>query len=324
MTAAEPMAEALAPATKSDYLGLTVQQRYSVVSQHFPPWLLTEPIEFPPHHETYGWACRVKSCDGGIGPTETRLLCKTHAHRYCGVQDSGGLDEFVRTAEPVTSSKLGWALSRRPNCLICGSNREAWKTGYCTHHGALLNKARRRTGPQKRSRDEWVNEATWRRIQRPMSPYDPCSVPRCVHDSVRIVRVDATQHRVCDGHIQHWDDWLTTDSTAAAADPPAWESFLASTPVQESVSPSSSRGQLSLVALPHGLQHEIRYALHRHANNPGRTVWRPTELQKVIDTLAASGLTSLRDSEIEDLAKNYVRKPQRRIWLIFRPQRAAS
>ncbi len=37
MTAAEPMAEALAPVTKSDYLGLTVEQRYSVVSQRFPP-----------------------------------------------------------------------------------------------------------------------------------------------------------------------------------------------------------------------------------------------------------------------------------------------
>lgn len=145
MTTAEPMAEALAPVTKSDYLGLTVEQRYSVVSQRFPPWLLTEPIEFPPHHETYGWACRVEGCDGGLGSTETRLICSPHAHEYCRLQDTAGLDEFVRTAEPVTSSKLGWALSRRPDCAICGSNREAWRHGYCTHHGALLGKARRRT-----------------------------------------------------------------------------------------------------------------------------------------------------------------------------------
>lgn len=312
MTATEPMAEALAPVTKSDYLGLNVEQRYSVVSQRFPPWLLTEPIEFPPRHETYGWACRVEGCDGGLGPTETRLICSPHAHEYCRLQDSAGLDEFVRTAEPVTSSKLGWALSRRPDCAICGSNREAWKRGYCTHHGALLGKARRRTEPQKRSRDEWGSEAMWRRMQRPMPPYDPCSVPGCVHDSVRIVGVDAEKHRVCDGHIHQWDDWLTTDSTAG---PRGWEAFLASTPVRESVSPPNSRGQLSLATLPHGLQNEIRYALHRHANNPRRTVWRPTELQKVVDTLAASGVRSLCDSRIGDLAQKYGRKPQRRIWL---------
>ena len=29
------------------YLGLSPEQRYNVASQHFPPWLLLEPIEFP-------------------------------------------------------------------------------------------------------------------------------------------------------------------------------------------------------------------------------------------------------------------------------------
>lgn len=312
MTAAEPVAESLAPGTTSQYLGLSAEQRYSVVSQRFSPWLLTEPIEFPPHHDTFGWACRVEGCDGGMGPTETRLVCIPHAQEYRRVQNSVGLGEFVRNAEPVTSSKLGWALSRRPDCLICGSNREAWKTGYCTHHGALLGKARRRTGPQKRTRDEWVSEAVWRRTQHPMPPYEPCAVPRCVHDSVRIAHVDAEKQRVCDTHSQQWADWLNSDNTA---DPRAWSAFLTSAPVQDSVSPPSSRGQLSLAALPSGLQNEIRYALHRHANNPRRTVWRPTELQKVIDTLASNGVTSLCDSPIEDLAETHARKAQRRIWL---------
>ena len=71
--------EALAPSTTSDYLGLTVEQRYDVISQHFPSWLLTEPIEFPTHHETYGWACRVQGCGGRLSPTETRLICISHA-----------------------------------------------------------------------------------------------------------------------------------------------------------------------------------------------------------------------------------------------------
>lgn len=203
--------EALAPSTTSDYLGLTVEQRYDVVSQRFPSWLLTEPIEFPTHHETYGWACRVQGCGGRLSPTETRLICISHAQEYRRVQGSVDLAEFVRNADPVSPHTTGWALSRRPDCMICGSNREAWKTGYCTHHGSLLRKARQRNGPQKRARDEWVSEARWRELQRPMPPYEPCSVPCCVHDSVRHVHVDDQDHRVCDGHIQQWDDWLTAD-----------------------------------------------------------------------------------------------------------------
>jgi hypothetical protein len=56
-------------ATAEDYLGLTAEQRYNVVSQYFPLWLLTEPIEFPAHHPTYGWACRVDGCDGVLPAT---------------------------------------------------------------------------------------------------------------------------------------------------------------------------------------------------------------------------------------------------------------
>lgn len=48
MTAAKAIKEAVAPATESDYLGLTVEQRYHVVSQHFPSWLLTEPMGLAP------------------------------------------------------------------------------------------------------------------------------------------------------------------------------------------------------------------------------------------------------------------------------------
>ena len=305
--------ESLAPSTQTDYLGLTVEQRYHVVSQRFPSWLLTEPIEFPPHHETFGWACRVEGCGGCLSPTETRLICISHAKEYRRLQVSVGLDEFVRNAVPVTSARSGWALSRRPDCAICGSNREAWKSGYCKHHGDLLAKARRRTGRQKRARDEWVSEARWRELQRPMPPYDPCSVPRCVHDSVRNAYVDAQENRLCDGHIQQWDDWLTAVSTAPT--PHGWDGFMAFVAARESVSAPSSRGLLSLAVLPYGLQNEIRYALHRHANNARRTVWRPAELQKVIDTIAASGVTSLCDSRIDDLAEKYVGKPGRRIWL---------
>lgn len=97
MTAAATVAEPPVLATASDYLGLTAEQRYSVVSQHFPPWLLGEPIEFPAHHPTYGWACRVEG-GGGLRETDPRLLCCEHVKQYRRLGPTGDLDEFVRSA----------------------------------------------------------------------------------------------------------------------------------------------------------------------------------------------------------------------------------
>ncbi|MCH9729259.1 MAG: site-specific integrase [Actinomycetia bacterium] len=303
MTAAERIAVAPAAATASDYLGLSVEQRYRVVSQHFPPWLLTEPIEFPADHPTYGWACLVEDCLGALDTTDTRLLCSGHARQYRRLKDSVDLDEFVRDAEPVKPTMLGWALSRRPDCGICGSNREAIQRGYCHSHVLKMREARRRG----------VSEARWRRTQHPFPPYGPCSVPGCVHDGSRTASVDAEKHRVCTSHRQHRD--------STAADSRAWDAWLASKPVQDSVTPLSNRGRLSLAQLPQGLQNEIRYALHRHANAARRTQWRPTELQKVVDDLAASKVTSLCDPAVTDLAdrcprgRHAGRHNERRIWL---------
>ena len=46
-----------------DYLALSLEQRYEVMSQRFPTWLKKEPIVFPAHHPTYAWACLVDGCN---------------------------------------------------------------------------------------------------------------------------------------------------------------------------------------------------------------------------------------------------------------------
>lgn len=125
-------------ATADDYLGLTAEQRYNVVSQHFPSWPLTEPIEFPAHHPTYGWACRVDWCDGVLPATHTRLLCNRHAPQFHRADDSTSLDEFVGDADPERTGRVGWALTRRAGCRLCGANREAQQHGYCQQHASSL------------------------------------------------------------------------------------------------------------------------------------------------------------------------------------------
>jgi integrase len=305
MTAAATITEEPVLATAGDYLGLTAEQRYSVVSQHFPPWLVTEPIEFPLHHPTYGWACRVEGCGGGLRETDARLLCSEHVKQYRRLGPTADLEEFIRNAKPAAAHRLGWALSRKPDCGICGSNREAQQIGHCQVHSEKLRRTRR----------QGIPAAVWRPVQSPFPPMAECSIPRCVHDGELKARLDDDRdRRVCRAHRRQWTDWLTIDG--AAPDSRAWERWLTSAPTRESVTPASSRGQLALAELPLGLQHEIRYALHRHAKTARRTHWRPTHLRKVVDALAASGATSLGDPVVADLARESRRgSVERRIWL---------
>ena len=315
MTAAKPLQEAVAdPASSSDYLGLSVEQRYHVASQHFPPWLLSEPIEFPPHHDTYGWACRVNGCDGAFGGLDNDLLCDRHARQYRAVRGPVTLDEFVSSAEPASVAKSrGWALSRRPDCAICGSNRQSRTNGYCALHSASWYNARSRG----------VSEARWRRTQRPRPPADPCSVPACVRDGGSWFAGERTGgRRLCENHERIWRNLKSQD----AESPLPWDVFLASDSVQDSLTTQlrRRRGQLSLAHLPQGLQNEIRYGLHRHAKAARRTRWLPTELQKFIDTLAAHGVTSLDDPLVSELtpkagipdgSRSPADRRRRRIWM---------
>lgn len=300
MTAAVALAGGPVLKTASDYLGLTAEQRYDVVSQHFPTWLRTEPIEFPPHHPTYGWACLVDGCAGALNATCTHLLCSVHLKQYRGVADSSDLDQFVRGAEAGKFAQIGWALSRKPDCAICGANRQADQHGYCHQHATSMRKARRKG----------IDEAQWLQDTHPLPAIDRCTVPQCVHDSAASC---PNNHRVCRNHHRLWRRWSII--TGRQADSSAWDAWVTSAPIKDSVSLPESRGQLSLAELPVGLQHEIRYALHRHARIARRTHWRPAQLQKVVDALAASSVTSLNDPLVADLADKARPSEGRRIWL---------
>ena len=81
--------------TATDYVEASAEERYAVISQRFPAWLLAEPIAFPRHHPTYGWACRVAGCDASMKPTYTSLLCEEHASRYLPVSQSMSVNEFA-------------------------------------------------------------------------------------------------------------------------------------------------------------------------------------------------------------------------------------
>lgn len=289
-------------ATASDYLGLSPEQRYEVASRQFPDWLRAEPIQFPPHHLTYGWACRVSECDGVLGEKSTHRLCHLHRQQY-RIQ-SCELVEFVRKAEPQRLNRAGWALSRNPDCQICGNNREARRDGYCRQHYHKLAWA---------SQHGDLSETNWQALQHPLAPLGECSVPQCVHDGDdRVVESD-DEHRVCRRHLDQRRRWLKTAHEESNGSP--WGLWLASPAVTDSVTPAGRRGELSLANLSPVLQREVRYSLHRHMNTARRTHWRPTELQTVVDAIAVSGAQSLSDPVIVELGSEFRGKVSRRIWL---------
>ena len=96
-----PSAPTLTAAT--DYLGLTPEQRYAVISQKFPVWLLAEPIVFPKNDRTYGWACHVPGCEAAPAQMSSPFFCWGHTHQYRDVKDSVSVEEFLRQAKPWRS-----------------------------------------------------------------------------------------------------------------------------------------------------------------------------------------------------------------------------
>ncbi|BBY57401.1 hypothetical protein [Mycolicibacterium sarraceniae] len=300
MSAAAAEAQPPILETASDYLSLTIEQRYTVVSQHFPPWLLAEPIAFPPQHPTYGWACLVPECAGTLNTTCRDLMCAEHLKQYRQLKAPADLEEFIRGARPGRFAQFGWALTPKPDCAICGANRQADQHGYCHQHANSLRKAQR----------SGLSEAQWRRDAHPLPRIARCTVSRCAHDSA-VSGWD--HHRVCRSHLRLWHRWLTV--TGGQADSESWDAWLTSKQVRDSVTHPTMRGQLSLAMLPLGLQREIRYALHRHAGLARRTQWRPSELQKVVDALAANAVESLNDPLFTELAANSRRIDARRIWV---------
>ncbi len=299
----------------SDYIGLTPEQRYAEISQQFPQWLLTEPIAFPRDDPTYGWACRVQGCESGLGSTTRVLLCVQHAKQFRKLADVD-IAEFIRGAEPATAPRLGWALERRPDCPICGTDREIQQLGYCTHHSELLRSALRRG----------AIESEWRQAQVPLPPIPPCSIVPCVHDGELRVHVGGNEHRICRAHRRQWTEHRKPrKGSKEEADSSQWEDWLAGTSVRESVSQPKTRGLVSLEGLPTSLQQEIRYALHRHRTTPRRTHWRPTDLQAIVDALAAAHVTSLDEDEvISGLARSFPRGSVKRRILLDLPFAARS
>ena len=220
-------------ATARDYLGLTAEQRYTVVSQQFPSWLLEEPITFPRHHPTYGWACKVTDCDSVVSDMAVQLLCPEHGRRYARVKDRSDLAVFAREADRGRSQQLGWALTRLADCGICEGNREAQRNGYCMHH------ARRRLVARRRG----ISEDDWRRSEAPRSPFSPCSIKRCVHDGEVHAHVEADAFRQSVSGSSRPMETLGSRGRHRAADVALWDEWFAASTDGRSVTPTDSRGE---------------------------------------------------------------------------------
>lgn len=299
----EQLGPLLAVDTASDYVQLTAEQRYRLISQRFPAWLLAEPIVFPRNHSTYGWACPVLGCLGAPGETYTNLMCVQHAREFAEVKESTSLAEFATTARPTGTQSWGWALVRRQGCAICGDNREVTGNGYCSQHDKRLRRAPQRS----------VRETDWRATQEPLPPFDTeCAVRLCIRDADCGQFSGSQKRRLCRTHLQGWRLWIKRRGAERSV--PAFEEWLTSPATKATVRTPDSRGEVHLAALPLSLQREIRYGIDRHAKTARRTQWRPIDIQAVVDRLAAVGAVSLIDPIVDAMAEDPANMPQQRIW----------
>lgn len=275
---------------ESDLANLGIERRYAIASEFFPQWLKNEPIQFPPDHDTFGWACRVPNCAGMMCATYTLRLCERHATEYLQVKDRLTLGDFAKQARPQRSQRFGWALHRGPDCEVCGSNREAVTRGLCVPH----NNARVRASECGIPRRDWLATAV------PLLPFPRCELGVCVHDATMIVQAGTVSRRVCRGHQLVWSRWsktLTKPPTSRQA-----EEWLRREDDGDPMRPHESRGLLSLSDLPASLQREVRYGIYRHAKAPNRTQWRPLPIREALDRLAAEGIETLADPRVEAIA----------------------
>ncbi len=306
--------EASDPEDVGQYLGLSPAQRYELASRKFPDWLLREPIEFPPDHETFGWACLVEGCMSPQGPSQTHSLCQTHIKEYRKVRDRLSMVDFAREAKPIDERKTFWALVRFPSC-VCGCGRESLSQqgGYCGSHNSSWLDARARG----------ENESDWRKRQSALPARScPCVVVGCRKDadfSLKSLGPD-DDRRICRGHWRQW----TIHRRVVADGEPSFASWLCEPLTMATVKPPSSHGLLRLVELPVGLQREIRYAIHRYSNTAYRARWSPAMLQSVVSVLAASGLTTLADPAVFQLAESLPPKGYEKRYLIGLTQAARS
>jgi integrase len=218
-----------------------------------------------------------------------------HAKEYSSLRDSVELSDFVRTAEPSSAHRLGWGLTRKPDCQICGPARESYSYRFCRRHSHSRFNALRRG----------ITEADWLGAQKPLPPVEGCVVERCVHDGALYAAVGSEKFRTCDSHYNQWKWWRKTIGREPDRD--AWTEWLGSVADESVTSTTTGRGTLTLAHLPPKLQYEIRYALHRHASTPRRTHWRPAAIQKAVDVLAGAAAQSLNDPVVGQLARSQKR-----------------
>ncbi|WP_280331145.1 tyrosine-type recombinase/integrase [Nocardia wallacei] len=212
-------------------------------------------------------------------------------------------EEFLATATAKGALQLGRALVRYRLCGIGGCPREARQEKWCSSHFNSLWHARKRG----------VGETEWAATQQPLPPFEVCAIDGCVHDGTLHLTVRDDRRRVCRSHYERLFTRVKASQTSSRqAD---WPALLQDSALVASARPPSSRGRLSLAALPAPLQREVRYALHRHASAAGRSHWRPVALQEVVDALAAAGVQSVTDPAFTQLAAAARGRDVRRIWI---------
>lgn len=279
----DPRSTPLEPTISPSY-----DEKYKATEWRFPEWLRQTIIPFPASHATFGWACDVENCEGILPLSGSHSLCLTHLEEYKTTQGTTVYTDFLQSSTPSKSHTIGTALSRYPQCKICGENREAYGA-YCRVHISYLQRAAKKGIP----------EAEWLKTQKPLGKVPLCEVPRCIHDAIFKIGTTKT-FRVCNSHYYKFRSFAGAGKFEVTGND--WDDYCNTPSVIDSISTiQEARGTLDLSSCPESLQQQIRYALYRYTQLEVRSQWRPKSIQSAVDALADYGIKNLTDEEIAPL-----------------------
>ena len=290
-------------AVATDYLGLTPEQRYAVISEKFPVWLLAEPIE--PSQGTISPKWVGLSCAGmrgGANRTCSCSSCVLSVTPISAVQRSkrgrSAAEEFLGQAKPFHPCWDGGS-EGGPAAESVKTTSEARRLGHCRYHVKNLDHA----GDSCR---RGFNEKTWRQtptaIPAPSLP-DLRDSAVCSRSKANTMRPMSLNSRpMCQVHYERWLKWLEI-SERDRYDDAAWTAWSAMAADDEYFQSRLAAGEVTCSPSAR-LVSSTRFATRSIATRKPRSVlhWRVlSTFRKVVSALAEAGIQSLSERAVAEL-----------------------
>lgn len=255
-----------------------------------------EIITIPPQHSVYAWQCTVSECERVRHSSAN--LCHEHRERWRVARQAGSTRaEFMRLQTPlpmITGNVLG-------TCRVCPERQSTTPiTQLCDAHQSSWRAHHRSAGGENANFDDWL------RVQVALPGYGTCRVRVCPDFAISPLGL-------CEPHRARY--YRNDDPPGGASLPRSWDVRFQrrGQPVPISYTDEAAflrwcatataayrTGQINLRGLAPLLIAEMQWGLYAHGHGLSRSKWSLSGIQRAVNFLRASSITSLIDVGFAD------------------------